>query len=169
MNDLLIGLVGALLATNQPQAVSNLIQQNAGVSVTIPNPNDPAEKELHQLMIEDDAAMAEVDKWIRDNNAFAAQGAGESKEEFNRRIMARLDVVRKNYEDFLQRYPGFRARASGLRQFSEQHRRRGSGEARKRKGPATRSQKSGGLEQPRQLLRRTRPDHQRLRVLCQSH
>jgi hypothetical protein len=55
VNDLLIGLVGALIATNQPLAVSNLIQQNAGVSVTIVNPNDPAEKELAQLMARDEA------------------------------------------------------------------------------------------------------------------
>jgi tetratricopeptide (TPR) repeat protein len=105
MNDLLIGLVSALLATNQPQAVSNLIQRHAGVSVNIPNPNKPEEKELDQLMTEDDAAMAEIDKWIQDNNAFAAQGAGESKAELNRRIMARLDAIRKKYEDFLRRYP----------------------------------------------------------------
>jgi tetratricopeptide (TPR) repeat protein len=107
MNELLVGLLGALLATNQPQAVSNLIQQKAGVSVNIPNPNDPAEKELDQLMKEDDDAMAEIDKWIQDNNAFIAQGAGESKAELNKRIMARLDVVRKHYEDFLRRYPDF--------------------------------------------------------------
>jgi tetratricopeptide (TPR) repeat protein len=107
MNQLLIGLVGALLATNQPQAVSNLIQQNAGLSVNLPNPNDPAEKELEPLMADDDAAMAEVDKWIRDNNAFTAQGAGESKTELNARILARMNVVRKNYEDFLRRHPDF--------------------------------------------------------------
>lgn len=107
MNELLIGLVGALIATNQPLAVSNLIQQNVGVSVSLVNPNAPEEKELTRLMAEDDAAMDEVDKWIRDNNAFAAQGAGESKEELNRRILARLDLVRKDYEDFLRRYPNF--------------------------------------------------------------
>jgi tetratricopeptide (TPR) repeat protein len=107
VNQLLIGLVGALVATNQPFAVSNLIEQNAGVSVSIPNPDDPAEKELHRLMIEDDAVMAEVDKWIRDNDAFAAQDAGETREELNARIMARLNVVRKDYQDLLQRYPGF--------------------------------------------------------------
>jgi tetratricopeptide (TPR) repeat protein len=105
MNELFIGLLGAVLATNQPQAVSNLIQQDTGMSVSLPNPNDPAEKELDRLMAEDDAAMAEVDKWIRDNNAFAAQGAGESKAELNARIMARLNVVRQHYEDFLRRYP----------------------------------------------------------------
>jgi tetratricopeptide (TPR) repeat protein len=107
VNELLIGLVGALIATNQPLAVSNLIQQNAGISVTMVNPNDPAEKELRQLMAEDEAALVEVDKWIRDNNAFAAQGAGEPREALNRRILTRFDPVRKGYEDFLRRYPDF--------------------------------------------------------------
>jgi tetratricopeptide (TPR) repeat protein len=107
VNELLIGLVGALIATNQPLAVSNLIQQHTGVSVTMVNPNDPAEKELTQLMAGDEAALVEVDKWIRDNNAFAAQGAGEPREALNRRILARFESVRKDYEDFLRRYPDF--------------------------------------------------------------
>ncbi len=105
MNELLIGLVGALIATNQPLAVSNLIQQHAGVSIPLVNSHDPAEKELDQLMAGDDAAAAEVDRWIRDNNAFAAQGAGESKEALNRRIRSRFDSIRQGYEDFLLRYP----------------------------------------------------------------
>jgi tetratricopeptide (TPR) repeat protein len=105
VNNLTIGLLGALLATNQPQAASNLIQQNTGVSVAVANTNDPAEQELDKLMADDDAAQAEVDKWIRDNNAFAANGAGESKEDLNKRILARFDSVRKGYEDFLRRYP----------------------------------------------------------------
>lgn len=107
MNGLLIGLLGALVATNQSLATSNLIQQTSGTSISIPNPNDPAEKELDQLMAGDDAAQADVSQWIRDNNAFAAQGAGESRAELNRRIMTRLNVVRKSYEDFLRRYPDF--------------------------------------------------------------
>lgn len=100
-----MGLVGALIATNQPLAVSNLIQQHTGVSVALTNPNDPAEQELRKVMVEDETALDEVDKWIRDNNAFAARGAGESNEALNRRIRARLEVVRKGYEDFLRRYP----------------------------------------------------------------
>jgi tetratricopeptide (TPR) repeat protein len=105
VSNLTIGLLSALLATNQPQAVSNLIQQHAGISVSIANPNDPAESELQKILDDDDAAQAEVDKWIRDNNAFAANGAGESKDELNRRILARFDSVRKNYESFLRHYP----------------------------------------------------------------
>jgi tetratricopeptide (TPR) repeat protein len=107
VNNLLIGLVGALMATNQPLAVSNLIQQNTGVSVTIVNPNDPAELELQKLMAGDEAALTEVDKWIRDNNTFAAQGADEPREALNRRILARFASVRNNYEDLLRRYPDF--------------------------------------------------------------
>jgi len=107
VNELLIGLVGALVATNQPLAVSNLIQQHAGISVTIVNPSDPAEQELHKMMVEDQAALDEVDKWIGDNNAFAAQGAGEPREALNRRIRARFEPVRKGYEDLLGRYPDF--------------------------------------------------------------
>jgi tetratricopeptide (TPR) repeat protein len=105
MNQLLVGLVGAVLATNQPQAVSNLIQQQTGAPVEIANSNDPAEQELQKVMTDDDAAQDEVNKWIRDNNAFAANGAGESKDELNKRILARFDSVKKNYEDFLKRYP----------------------------------------------------------------
>ena len=105
MSDLTISLLSALLATNQPQAVSNLVQQQTGVSLALASTNDPAEAELQQLMIADDAAQAEVDKWIQDNNAFAANGAGDANADLNKRILARFAVVRKGYEDFLKRYP----------------------------------------------------------------
>ncbi len=99
-------LLSVLVATNPPaDAVSNEIQQTAGISVTVPDANDPAEQELRQLMIADDAAMAEVDKWIRDNSDFTAQGAGVPKDELNQRIKERIAPVRKGYEDFLKRYP----------------------------------------------------------------
>ena len=92
---------------NQALAASNVIQQSTNIPISITNSNDLAKMELEQLMAKDDAAQADVSKWIQDNNAFAAQGAGESKEELNRRIMSRLTVVRKSYEDFLRRYPNF--------------------------------------------------------------
>jgi tetratricopeptide (TPR) repeat protein len=107
MSDLLIGLVGAMLATNQPLAVSNLVQQHAGVSIATVNPNDPAEQELQKLMAEDDAATTEVDKWIRDDSDFHNAGAGESKEDLRKRILDRFASVRKDYEDFVRRYPDF--------------------------------------------------------------
>jgi tetratricopeptide (TPR) repeat protein len=105
VNDLTIGLLGALLATNQPLAVSNLVQQNTGVSVAIANPNDPEELELRQIMEDDDTALAEVDRWIQTNSVLMATGVGETKEALNQRIHARLDTVRTNYAAFLRRHP----------------------------------------------------------------
>ncbi len=105
MSDLTIGLLGALLATNQPLAVSNLVQQQTGMAVPIVNREDPAEQELEQLMADDDAALAEVDQWIQTNHALTATGAGETKEALNQRIHARLDTVRANYTGFLRRHP----------------------------------------------------------------
>jgi len=118
VSDLTIGLLGALLATNQPLAVSNLVQQDTGVSIAVVNPGDPAERELQQLMEDDDAALAEVDQWIQTNNALTAKGEGETKEALNQRIHARLDTVRNNYDSFLRRHPdsarGFLAYGSFL-------------------------------------------------------
>jgi tetratricopeptide (TPR) repeat protein len=107
VNQLLIGLVGAVLATNQPLAVSNLVQQQAGVAVALPNPDDPAEQGLQKLMAEDDAAQAEVDQWIRDDSNFYTAGAGESKEDLRKRILDRFASVRKDYEVFVRRNPNF--------------------------------------------------------------
>jgi len=105
VSNLLIGLLGALVATNQPAAVSNLLLQSTGVSVTVPNPNDPVEKEYQKLLEADDDAQAEVDKWIQENNDFSAKGAGVEPAELNRRIMARFAPVRKGYEDFIKQHP----------------------------------------------------------------
>ena len=101
----MIGLLGALVSTNQPAALSNLLVQTTGVAVTVPDPSDPMEKEFQKLMADDDAAQAEVDQWIRDNQQFAAKGAGEPGPQLNRRIRERFEPVRKAYEDFLKRHP----------------------------------------------------------------
>ncbi|MBM3835851.1 MAG: hypothetical protein FJ403_21820 [Verrucomicrobia bacterium] len=105
MSNLLIGLVSALMATNQPAAVSNLVTKATGVSVAIPDANDPVEREYLKLLAEDDAAQKEVDKWIRDAEAFAAQGAGLPRATLTPKIEQRLEPVRKAYKDFLQRHP----------------------------------------------------------------
>jgi Tfp pilus assembly protein PilF len=94
------------MATNQPAAVSNLVQQTTGITIkAAANTNDPVEKELDRLLDQDDAAQAEVDKWIRDNEAFAAKGAGLPREELRRKIVDRLAPVDKAYQDFIKEHP----------------------------------------------------------------
>ncbi|HLP76048.1 MAG TPA: tetratricopeptide repeat protein, partial [Candidatus Paceibacterota bacterium] len=105
MSSLLIGLIGAALATNQPSAVSNLVEQTTGVSVQVPDPNDPVEREFKQLEEDDDDAHEEVDRWIRENEEFKAKGAGVSNEELNARILKRLEPVQKRYEEFIKAHP----------------------------------------------------------------
>ena len=124
MNDLTIGLLSALLATNQPLAVSNLIQQHAGLTVPMVNPSDPVEQELQTLMADDDKALDEVDSWIQTNAVLAAAGGGQSKGALANRIHARLDIVRTHYDEFLRRHPdssrGFLAYGTFLNDIGEE-------------------------------------------------
>src|ERR1700691_4984713 len=97
VTNLIIGLVGALMATNPAAATSNLITQTTGLVVNLPNPDDPVEQAYQKLLDDDDAALAEVDRMIKDNNAAGAQGLGVSTDALNGRIEARLAVVRQEY------------------------------------------------------------------------
>jgi tetratricopeptide (TPR) repeat protein len=104
MNELTIGLLGALLATNQPQAVSNVIQERAGVTVNLPA--DPAERELREIMRSDDAAVDEVDQWIQEfrSQPFTNQ-TREAGMELNRKIKERFERVRADYGRYLRNHP----------------------------------------------------------------
>ncbi len=105
MNDFLIGLLTALVATNQPVAVSNFVARTTGVVLTVPDPNDPVEKEYQKLLETDDAAQEEVDKWIRDETAFREKGAGLPDATLRARIEQRFKAVRDTYEGFLRNHP----------------------------------------------------------------
>jgi tetratricopeptide (TPR) repeat protein len=67
---------------------------------------DPVEEEYQRLLEMDDAAHAEVDKWILDNQAFAEKGAGLGEAALRVKAEQRFESVRKAYEQFLERNPG---------------------------------------------------------------
>jgi len=103
---LLIGLLGALVATTRLTAATNLVAGTTNPpSVTAPDANDPVEKEYKKLMEDDDAAQAEVDEWIKENDRAAAKGAGVPSADLKRRIRERFDPIRKAYDDFVTRHP----------------------------------------------------------------
>lgn len=107
MNELLISLLSAVVATNPPSAVSNLILKSTGVKVAVVSAtNDPVEQEHRRLMQEDDAAQAEVDEWIRQRNSLPASQTDVERASLNARIKRRFEPVRKGYEEFLVRNPG---------------------------------------------------------------
>jgi tetratricopeptide (TPR) repeat protein len=103
--EVLSTVLGVLLATNSAATLSNIVEKKTGIAVNVASLNDPVEKEYLQLLAADDAAQAEVDGWIRENNQFAAQGAGVERAALNLRIQKRFEPVKKSYEDFLRRNP----------------------------------------------------------------
>ncbi len=107
MSNLLIECLGALVATNQPAALSNLATQTIGISFTRIDTNNPIEQELEKIEEDDDVAAQEVDDWIKQNNQFATNGAAIPPTELNRRIRERFASCRKAYDDFIQKHPEY--------------------------------------------------------------
>lgn len=98
-----MGVLGALLATNQPAALSNVIQQQTGLSIPVANPADPVGQELQGIMREDDAALDEVNDWINTNSiprTNELQRLG-----FQQRIRERFQLVKADYAHFLRNHP----------------------------------------------------------------
>lgn len=105
MNDLLIGLLSALVATNPPGAVSNFVQQKTGLRVAISDANNPVEQAYQQLMADDDVAQAEVDEWIKKRNQSGVPQMDIERATLNGRIKRRFQPVIKGYDDFLSAHP----------------------------------------------------------------
>ena len=122
MNDLSVSLLAALLATNQPQAVSNLVQERTGISVPLAGSNDPAEQELREVMIDDDAALDEVQALMSTNQIPRTDTNGIAM--LHAQIRDRLDEVRTRYGTFLHSHPdsarGFLAYGSFLNDIGEE-------------------------------------------------
>ncbi len=87
------GLLGAA-ATNTPDTSAAPAESAEAI-----------EKEYQKLLNDDDAAQADVDRWIQENQAFAEQGGGIPSEQLNRRIHERFDPIRQGYENFLKKHP----------------------------------------------------------------
>jgi len=122
VSDITIGLLSALLATNQPQAVSNLVKEQTGISVSVPNPNDPDEAALRNLMIQDDAAMDEVHDWLNTNHI--SRTDSNAIAELNYKVHARFNEVKHSYQSFLRSHPdsarGYLAYGSFLNDIGEE-------------------------------------------------
>jgi len=103
--DLLSGLLGVLVATNQASAASNLLHQTTGAKVEVIDRSDPVEREYLRLLELDNAAQAEVDRWLTDKNKLTDAGAGIDQATVRARIQQRFEPVEKAYQEFLARHP----------------------------------------------------------------
>ena len=101
-----ISLLGICGMVTQLMADNNLASGTTNsATVSLLTTNDAVEQEFQRLMAADDAAQAEADQWIRDNNAAAARGSAVPKADLERRIRERFRPVREAYNDFLMRHP----------------------------------------------------------------
>lgn len=80
------------------EGTSSTAQPAAVVSGTASEPSASVEAEYAKLQADDDAAQAEVDQWLREHEG--PPGAGMTN-----RIQARLEPIRRSYEEFLRRHP----------------------------------------------------------------
>jgi tetratricopeptide (TPR) repeat protein len=103
--DIISTFVGLLLATNQSVAASNLIAQHTGAKVMVAATNDAVELEYLRLLALDNAAQAEVDRWLTDEQKFATKGAGTDPGTMRGKVRQRLEPVEKAYKEFLDRNP----------------------------------------------------------------
>jgi tetratricopeptide (TPR) repeat protein len=105
MNRLFAALIVMLLFAALPLLGSGTRADDVSDGMSDVNTNDEAA--LRNVMEEDDAALDEINLWIQENNAYAAQGAGETKAQLNQRILARIKTVRQDYESFLKSHPKY--------------------------------------------------------------
>jgi len=105
MASIVTGLLAALVATNQPSAVSNLGREKTGAKIELANPNHPVEQEYLRLLLADQSADDETDRWMAENERLAAAGAGDSAATLRLRMKQRFDPVEKSYREFLERHP----------------------------------------------------------------
>lgn len=102
---LVIVLLGGVLGTRPAAGASKPGDKPAPALSFSTSTVSPAEAEFQRVMALDDAAHEEIDRWIKENGAFARQGAGLSEAVLSLKIEQRLAPVKRAYEEFLQRHP----------------------------------------------------------------
>ena len=91
----MIGLLGILVAASALAAADNLVVGTSNPPpAAVPGADEAIEKEYKKLLETDDAAQAEVDKWIQENDEAATKGAGVPSADLQHRIRDRFAPIR---------------------------------------------------------------------------
>ncbi|MBI1841134.1 MAG: hypothetical protein HYR88_09815 [Verrucomicrobia bacterium] len=105
MNDLLAGLLSALLSTNQTAAASNLLAKHTGIQLKIAS--DPLTLELKRLMDMDDQAREEIDEMLQKEQGPKPDQPEIKKLTTDTVIEKKLDAVKNAYDDFIAKHPSY--------------------------------------------------------------
>ena len=124
MSELTIGLLSALLATNQPQAVSNLVQQQTGISLPVADRQRPGGKGIARPDDRRRRGHGRGERMDQHQHHRPHRTTPSRCKELNQRIRARFDVVKQGYENFLRNHPdsahGFLAYGSFLNDIGDE-------------------------------------------------
>lgn len=116
MHDLATTILSALLATNSPTAGH----------LAAPVDAEQATAAYYTVLQADEEALAEVNRWITENERFRAAGGGLSTDELSLKVTTRLNTVVGQYEEFLRQHPrhvdGRIAFGSYLNEISQEER-----------------------------------------------
>lgn len=99
------GLLCAVFAIQSFGDTNQMAVKTGKAAVNVTESSDAVEREYRDLLEKDDAAQEEADRWIKDNQAFQAKGAGIENALLTLKIEQRLEPVKQAYENFLQRHP----------------------------------------------------------------
>ncbi|HNU98794.1 MAG: hypothetical protein KA191_08680 [Verrucomicrobia bacterium] len=100
-----LGLGMAVLAAGPLSAAGSVAETPAVPDSAATAAADAVEKAFQALIADDDAAQAEVDRWIQETKTDDSQGPDLSGITLKARIEQRLEPVRRAYERFVQRHP----------------------------------------------------------------
>ncbi len=85
------------LATNS-QAQSNSAAEKSGDSLLVEN-------EYRRVLLDDDAAEKDVLGWLDSADASGKDGGSQSRGTLNLKVQQRMDGIKKEYQDFIERHP----------------------------------------------------------------
>ncbi len=121
MTNLLYLVLGVVLLTNPVQAASNVL---AGKGLSLPSlvSTNPVEIAYQKVLELDDAAEADVAKWLEEAAKFAEAGAGANTATLHAKVGQRYAEVDKAYKDFIKAHPAHaRARIAYGAYLNEHH------------------------------------------------
>ena len=121
MKPFILGFLGVLLAANPPPVASQ-VNPPATASALVA---DPVTQELRTVLLADDAAHDEVNRWLHEFDALATTNqTATASAALNQRIRARFEPVRQGYEHFLRNHPdharGYLAFGSFLNEIGDE-------------------------------------------------
>lgn len=83
-----------------PSAVVEAVAETPNVKT-----NDAVYAEYRKVLEADEEAQDEIDRWIREAQAFGGKGAGDPRGTLKNRIRQRVEPVDKSYKNFIQLHP----------------------------------------------------------------